>query len=96
VPAAWLSQPGSFKDAVQQQAGQMLGQQTQGRKDVALVFYFAEHRAVQPDVHNSVCFGSRHDRDELLGFLAQPFTRGTAIGKLDAGGAAVWCSRRAV
>jgi PQQ-dependent catabolism-associated CXXCW motif protein len=39
VPAAWLSQPGSFKDAVQQQAGQMLGQQTQGHKDIALVFY---------------------------------------------------------
>lgn len=39
VPAAWLSQPGSFKDPVQQQVGQMLGQQTKGRKDVALVFY---------------------------------------------------------
>lgn len=39
VSAAWLAQPGSFKDAVQQQAGQMLGQQTQGHKDVALVFY---------------------------------------------------------
>jgi PQQ-dependent catabolism-associated CXXCW motif protein len=39
VPVVWMSQPGSFKDAVQQQVGQMLGQQTQGRKDVALVFY---------------------------------------------------------
>ena len=39
VPAAWLAQAGSFDDAVQQQAGQMLEQQTQGRKDVALVFY---------------------------------------------------------
>lgn len=39
VPAAWLAQPGSFKDPVQQQVGQLLGQQTQGRKDVALVFY---------------------------------------------------------
>jgi PQQ-dependent catabolism-associated CXXCW motif protein len=39
VPAAWLSQPGSFTDAVQRQATQMLAQQTQGRKDVALVFY---------------------------------------------------------
>ncbi len=39
VPAAWLSQPGSFNDAVQQQAAQMLAQGTQGRKDVALVFY---------------------------------------------------------
>ena len=39
VPAAWLSQPGNFNDTVQQQAAQMLAQQTQGRKDVALVFY---------------------------------------------------------
>lgn len=39
VPAVWLSQPGSFKDPVQRQVGQMLGEQTQGRKDVALVFY---------------------------------------------------------
>ena len=39
VPAVWLSQPGAFNDAVQQQAAQMLGQWTQGRKDVALVFY---------------------------------------------------------
>ena len=39
VPAAWLSQPGSFNDAAQQQAVQMLAQRTQGRKDVALVFY---------------------------------------------------------
>ncbi len=39
VPAAWLAQPGSFDDAVQQQAGAMLGQRTLGRKDIALVFY---------------------------------------------------------
>ncbi len=39
VPAAWLSQPGTFDDAVQQQASQWLAQQTQGRKGVALVFY---------------------------------------------------------
>ena len=39
VPAVWLSQSGSFNDAVQQQAGQMFAQQTRGRKDVALVFY---------------------------------------------------------
>ena len=39
VPAAWLSQPGTFDDAVQQKASQMLAQQTQGRKGVALVFY---------------------------------------------------------
>ena len=39
VSAAWLSQPGTFNDAVQQQAAQMLAQSTQGRKDVALVFY---------------------------------------------------------
>ena len=39
VPAAWLSQPGTFNDSVQPQAAQMLGQRTQGRKDVALVFY---------------------------------------------------------
>lgn len=39
VPAAWLSQSGTFDDQVQRQAGQMLAQQTQGRKDVALVFY---------------------------------------------------------
>jgi hypothetical protein len=39
VPAAWMSQPGSFDDAIQQQAVRMLGQLTQGRNDVALVFY---------------------------------------------------------
>ena len=39
VSAAWLSQPGTFNDAVQQQAAQMLAQSTQGRKDVGLVFY---------------------------------------------------------
>lgn len=39
VPAAWMSQPDTFTDTVQQQAAQMLAQRTQGRKDVALVFY---------------------------------------------------------
>lgn len=39
VPAAWLSQAGSFDDATQQQATRLFAQQTQGRKDVALVFY---------------------------------------------------------
>ncbi len=39
VPAAWMSQPGSFGDATQQQVAQMLGQLTRGRKDVVLVFY---------------------------------------------------------
>lgn len=39
IPAAWLAQPGSFNDAVQQQANQALARQTQGRKDIALVFY---------------------------------------------------------
>lgn len=39
VPAAWLSQPGSFDDATQTQAVALFAQATQGRKDVALVFY---------------------------------------------------------
>lgn len=39
LPAAWLAQSGSFDDTVQQQAAQLFAQQTQGRKDVALVFY---------------------------------------------------------
>ena len=39
VPAAWLAQAGTFDDAVQQQARQLFGQRTQGRKDTALVFY---------------------------------------------------------
>ena len=39
VLAAWLSQAGAFDDAVQQQAAEMLKQATQGRKEVALVFY---------------------------------------------------------
>ena len=39
VPAAWLAQAGSFNDAVQQQAVTLFAQRTQGRKDVALVFY---------------------------------------------------------
>ena len=39
IPAAWLSQPGSFTDEVQQRGAAMLMQATQGRKDVPLVFY---------------------------------------------------------
>jgi PQQ-dependent catabolism-associated CXXCW motif protein len=39
VAAAWLGQPGSFSDSVQQQAVRFFAQATQGRKDVALVFY---------------------------------------------------------
>jgi PQQ-dependent catabolism-associated CXXCW motif protein len=39
VPAAWVAQPGSFNDQTQQQFAQMLQQGTQGRKDIALVFY---------------------------------------------------------
>ena len=39
LPSSWLAQPGSFDDAVQQQAVRMLAQRTQGRKDLALVFY---------------------------------------------------------
>ncbi|ROQ01513.1 PQQ-dependent catabolism-associated CXXCW motif protein [Stella humosa] len=39
VPAPWLAQPGSFDDQVQGQARALLRQQTQGRNDVALVFY---------------------------------------------------------
>jgi len=38
-PAAWMAQAGSFDDPVQQQAMRALAQATQGRKDVALVFY---------------------------------------------------------
>ena len=37
--AAPASQAGSFQDATQQQFGQFLQQQTQGRRDVPLVFY---------------------------------------------------------
>ena len=37
IAAAWLAQPGSFNDQIQQQFSQMLGQRTQGRKDVPLV-----------------------------------------------------------
>jgi PQQ-dependent catabolism-associated CXXCW motif protein len=39
VPAVWLSQPGTFKDAIQQQADRLLSQHASGRKDIALVFY---------------------------------------------------------
>ncbi len=39
MAAAWVAQPGSFNDQTQQQFSQMLQQGTQGRKDVALVFY---------------------------------------------------------
>ncbi|MCE9658923.1 MAG: rhodanese-like domain-containing protein [Burkholderiales bacterium] len=39
LPAPWLAQAGAFDDAVQQQAAQLFAQRTQGRKDVALVFY---------------------------------------------------------
>lgn len=39
IPAAWLSQPGSFTDEVQQRASAMFLQAAQGRKDMPLVFY---------------------------------------------------------
>ena len=39
IPGAWLSQPGSFTDEVQQRGAAMLLQAAQGRKDVPLVFY---------------------------------------------------------
>ena len=39
VPAAWLAQSGGFDAAAQQQAEQLFGQLTRGRKDIALVFY---------------------------------------------------------
>jgi PQQ-dependent catabolism-associated CXXCW motif protein len=39
IPAAWLSEPGSFNDEVQKRGTAMLMQATQGRKDVPLVFY---------------------------------------------------------
>lgn len=39
IPGAWLAQPGSFEDQVQQQAAGMLQQATGGRKDALMVFY---------------------------------------------------------
>lgn len=39
IPGAWLAQPGSFDDSVQQQAARMLQQATGGRKDALMVFY---------------------------------------------------------
>ena len=39
LPGAWLSQPGSFTDEVQQRAAAMLMQAARGRKDMPLVFY---------------------------------------------------------
>lgn len=39
IPAAWLSQPGSFQDQTQQQMVEMFRQGTQGRNDVPMIFY---------------------------------------------------------
>ena len=39
LAAAWLAQAGRFDDATQAQASQLFAQSTQGRKDVAMVFY---------------------------------------------------------
>ena len=39
LPGAWMSQPGSFTDEVQQRAAAMLMQAARGRKDMPLVFY---------------------------------------------------------
>lgn len=41
LPAAWMSEPGTYRDAVQQRVVQALQQATQGRSDVTLVFYCA-------------------------------------------------------
>lgn len=44
LPAAWMSEPGTYADGVQQRVTQALQQATQGRRDVALVFYCASEQ----------------------------------------------------
>ncbi|NWG72120.1 MAG: hypothetical protein HXY23_11000 [Parvularculaceae bacterium] len=39
IPAAWLSQPGTFQDQTQQQMVERFRQGTQGRNDVPMIFY---------------------------------------------------------
>jgi PQQ-dependent catabolism-associated CXXCW motif protein len=83
VPAAWLSQAGTFDDAVQQQAAVMLGQATQGRKEVALVFYClsrecwmsynAALRAIQAGYTNVLWYRGGIEAWKAAGLPTQPF-----------------------
>jgi len=82
VPAVWLSQPGSFDDSVQQQASQMLAQQTRGRKDMALVFYClsrecwlsynASLRAIAAGYTNVLWYRGGIEAWKSAGLAAQP------------------------
>ena len=82
VPAAWLSQAGSFDDAVQQQAVEALKQATQGRKEVALVFYClsrecwmsynAALRAIQAGYTNVLWYRGGIEAWKAAGLPTQP------------------------
>ena len=82
VPAAWLSQGGSFDDAVQQQAVEMLKQATHGRKEAALVFYClsrecwmsynAALRAIQAGYTNVLWYRGGIEAWKAAGLPTQP------------------------
>lgn len=82
VPAAWLAQPGSFDDGVQRQAVQLFGWASQGRRDVALVFYCrsrecwmsynAALRAIQAGYANVLWYRGGIDAWRAAGLPTQP------------------------
>ena len=86
MPAAWLSQPGSFNDQTQQQFAQMLQQGTQGRKDTPLVFYClstqcwmsynAALRAINAGYTNVLWYRGGIDAWKMAGLPTQPAQQG--------------------
>jgi PQQ-dependent catabolism-associated CXXCW motif protein len=96
--AAWLAQPGSFKDAVQQQAVQLFGQLTQGRKDVAMIFYClsrecwmsynAALRAVQAGYSNVLWYRGGIEAWRMAGFPTQAATQAATQAGPGSGGQA--------
>ncbi|WP_395074657.1 rhodanese-like domain-containing protein [Hyphococcus sp.] len=82
MPAAWMSQAGSFSDQTQQQISQMLQQGTQGRKDVPLIFYCmstqcwmsynAALRAIHAGYTNVLWYRGGIEAWQMAGFPTQP------------------------
>ncbi|CAN5380083.1 hypothetical protein BH09PSE6_BH09PSE6_00590 [soil metagenome] len=93
IPAAWMSQAGSFDDAVQRQAEQALAQATQGRKDTALVFYClsrecwmsynASLRAIQAGYKNVLWYRGGLEAWKYAGLYTQQGAQPSVQSSLD-------------
>jgi PQQ-dependent catabolism-associated CXXCW motif protein len=90
MPAAWTAQPGSFDDQTQQQLGGILQQGTQGRKDVALIFYCqstmcwmsynAALRTIKLGYSNVLWYRGGIEAWQMAGLPTQPAPQGDPQG----------------